>query len=153
MTTRDRSRTTAPAALSLADRLEIAELPARFCHHSDYEEYDRFADLFTDDVVTELVGVGEYRGLDAQVRHARDTATWTSGHAWHIAANLWIEATPDGAAVHYYMLGMLRTGSADSGQVNTTGRMVDHVVRTASGWRIRRRELTMDRPMTPPDLA
>lgn len=153
MTTDEIARTAAASGLSTADRLEIAELPARFCHHSDYGEYEQFADLFTEDVVTELVGVGISVGLDAQIRHARDTDTWTSGHAWHVVANLWIEATPNGAAVHYYMLGMLRTGSADSGQVNTTGRMVDHVVRTPDGWRIRRRELTTDRPTTPPDLV
>ncbi|WTW98344.1 nuclear transport factor 2 family protein [Streptomycetaceae bacterium NBC_01309] len=153
MTTDEIARTAGQSGLSTADRLEIAELPARFCHHSDYGEYEQFADLFADDVVTELVGVGTYVGLDAQIRHARDTDTWTSGHAWHVVTNLWIEATPNGAAVHYYLLGMLRTGSADSGQVNTTGRMVDHVVRTRDGWRIQRRELTMDRPTTPPDLV
>jgi hypothetical protein len=143
----------AAPVLTAAERLEIAELPARFCHHSDYGEYDRFTELFTEDVVTELVGVGSYVGLDAQIRHARDTETWTSGHAWHIVSNLWIEATPDGAAVHYYMLGMMRTGAEDAGRVTTTGRMVDLVVRTPAGWRIRRRRLTLDRPATPPDLV
>lgn len=139
--------------LSALDRLEIAELPARFCHYSDYAEYHEFAEIFTEDVVTALVGVGEYKGLEAQIQHARDTATWTGGHAWHTVTNLWIEATPDGAAVHYYMIGMLRMGAEAGGSVNTTGRFVDHVVRTADGWRIRRREFTMDRPVTPPDLA
>ncbi|MEU0934216.1 nuclear transport factor 2 family protein [Embleya sp. NPDC005971] len=140
-------------ALSAADRLEIAELPARFCHCSDYARYEGFADLFTADVVTTLVGIGEYRGLEAQIRHARDTRTWTQGHAWHVVSNLWIEPTREGAAVHYYMLGMLRTGADDSGRVNTTGRFVDHVTRTPNGWRIRRREFTLDHPTTPPDLA
>ncbi|MDI2129407.1 nuclear transport factor 2 family protein [Yinghuangia seranimata] len=140
-------------ALSATDRLEIASLPARFCHYSDYGVYERFAELFTEDVVTELVGIGEYKGLAEQIRHARDTATWTSGHAWHVVSNLWIEPTPTGAAAHYYLLGMLRTGAEHSGSVNTTGRFVDHVIRTSVGWRIRRRVFAMDRPTVPPDLT
>ncbi|WP_331769630.1 nuclear transport factor 2 family protein (plasmid) [Embleya sp. NBC_00888] len=139
--------------LSVQDRLEIAELPARFCHHSDYAEYDDLVALFTPDVVTTLVGVGEYRGVEAQVRHARDTQTWTGGHVWHTVANLWTEPTAGGAAVHYYLAGMLRTGAEGGVSVNTTGRFVDHVVRTDAGWRINRREFTMDHPQTPPDLA
>lgn len=138
--------------LSVRDRLEIAELPARFCHYSDYADYARFADIFTEDVVTTLVGVGEYQGLEAQIQHARDTEKWTGGQAWHLVANLWIETFADGAALHYYMLGMLRMGAEPGGSVNTSGRFVDHVVRTSAGWRIRRREFTMDRPVTPPDL-
>jgi hypothetical protein len=153
MTATESSRARLPMALSTADRLEIAELPAKFCHFSDYAEYERFSEIFTDDVVTELVGVGEYKGLAAQIRHARDTDTWTAGHAWHVVTNMWMEPNPEGAAVHYYLLGMLRTGTDDSGKVNTTGRFVDHVIRTPGGWRIRRREYTMDRPATPPDLA
>ncbi|MCF2531096.1 nuclear transport factor 2 family protein [Yinghuangia soli] len=139
--------------LSLQDRLEIAELPARFCHYSDYAAYHRFADLFTEDVVTVLVGIGEYVGLQAQIQHARDTEKWTGAQAWHVVANLWIAPTEDGAAVHYYMLGMLRMGADAGGTVNTSGRFVDHVVRTPSGWRIRRREFTLDRPVVPPDMA
>ncbi|WP_436777427.1 nuclear transport factor 2 family protein [Yinghuangia sp. YIM S09857] len=139
--------------LTARDRLEIAELPARFCHFSDYGEYDRFAEVFTEDVVTTLVGVGEYKGLAAQIQHARDTETWTGGKAWHVVANLWIEAEADGAAVHYYMTGMLRMGAEGGGTVNTSGRFVDHVVRTDHGWRIRHREFAMDRPVVPPDLA
>ncbi|MGW0664127.1 nuclear transport factor 2 family protein [Streptodolium elevatio] len=153
MTATSSARSAPPTELSAADRLEIAELPAKFCHFSDYAEYERFSEVFTDDVVTELVGVGEYNGLAAQILHARDTGIWTAGHAWHVVTNMWIRPTPEGAAVHYYMLGMIRTGAGDSGRVNTTGRFVDHVVRTPGGWRIRRREFTMDRPATPPDLA
>ncbi|MCF2533588.1 nuclear transport factor 2 family protein [Yinghuangia soli] len=140
-------------SLSAADRQAIAELPARFCHHSDYAEYERFAELFTEDVVTELIGIGEYQGLEAQIRHARDTAAWTSGHAWHLVANMWIEPTPTGATVRYYLIGMLRMGAEGGGTVNTTGRFVDHVTRTPVGWRIHRREFTMDRPIVPPDLS
>jgi len=139
--------------LSARDRLDIAELPARFCHHSDYAEYDDLAALFTPAVVTHLIGVGEYRGVEAQIRHARDTQTWTGGHVWHIVTNLWIEATPEGAAAHYYLAGMLRTGAEGGVRVNTTGRFVDHVVLTDAGWRIDRRDLTMDDPRMPPDMT
>ncbi|NUS55073.1 MAG: SnoaL-like domain-containing protein, partial [Streptomycetaceae bacterium] len=64
--------------LSVADRLDLAELPAKFCHFSDYGDFAALADLFTADVVTELVGIGVYEGIDALVRHARDTAGWSS---------------------------------------------------------------------------
>jgi hypothetical protein len=140
--------------LSLADRLEIAELPNRFCHFSDYGDYASLADLFTPDVVTELVGIGTYEGIEAQVQHARDTAAWSSGHTWHIVANLWIEPTATGAAAHYYMLGTFNTGAAAGvGALHTSGRFVDHVVRTANGWRINRRVFRMDAPKPPPDLT
>jgi hypothetical protein len=139
--------------LSVADRLDLAELPAKFCHFSDYGDFAALADLFTADVVTELVGIGVYEGIDALVRHARDAAGWSSGHTWHVVANLWIEPTPEGAAVHYYMLGMFNTaGGERAGIAHTSGRFVDHAVRTAAGWRIKRRVFRMDAAKTPPDL-
>ncbi|MGA4544204.1 nuclear transport factor 2 family protein [Uniformispora flossi] len=139
--------------LSVADRLDLAELPAKFCHFSDYGDFAALADLFTEDVVTELVGIGVYEGIDALVQHARDTAGWSSGHTWHVVANLWIEPTSQGAAVHYYMLGMFNTAAGErAGVAHTSGRFVDHAVRTAAGWRINRRVFRMDAAKTPPDL-
>ncbi|GAA4997883.1 hypothetical protein GCM10023205_84420 [Yinghuangia aomiensis] len=139
--------------LSVADRLDLAELPAKFCHFSDYGDYAALADLFTPDVVTELVGIGVYDGIDALVQHARETANWSSGYTWHVVANLWIEPTVSGAAVHYYMLGMFNTAAGErTGVHHTSGRFVDQAIRTTEGWRINRRVFQMDSPKSPPDL-
>ncbi|MGW0662967.1 hypothetical protein [Streptodolium elevatio] len=88
------------------------------------------------------VGAGP---TSVELRHARDTEMWTSGHAWQVVANMWIEPTPEGAAVHYYMLGM--ETSTRWGASWTMWR-----VRTRAG-ASERREFTMDRPATPPDLV
>ena len=139
-------------ALQQADRMEIAELVARFCHFSDYGDWAALETCFTEDVVTCIDGTPQYVGVAAQVGHARNSADWTDGQNRHVALNLWIE--PDGevaARAHYYLLNFVCGRAIGEARIVVSARMTDHVVRSAGGWRIARRELVPDQPFPVPD--
>lgn len=137
--------------LTAEDRLAIGELLARFCHASDYADYDTLAGLFAEDVTTEIVGLGTFPGLEWQVRHARDSASWTDGQNRHAVTNLWIEPEGDGAVAHYFLINLVSGASPGEARLMTTGRFDDHVVRTAAGWLIARRRFTPDQPFVLPE--
>ena len=40
--------------ISTEDRLAIGELVAKFCHYSDYGDWEKLASLYTPDIVTEM---------------------------------------------------------------------------------------------------
>lgn len=142
----------AEARLSAEDRAEIGELLAKFAHCSDYGDWDALASCFTDDVVTSIGGVPRYAGVAAQVEHARRSAEWTAGQNRHLVLNLWIEPTgPASARARYYLLNFVSGTSVGDPKLVVSGRMTDHVVRTAAGWRIQRRELEPDQPFDVPD--
>jgi len=138
--------------LGADDRLAIAELLARFAHCSDFGDWERLRDCFTDDVVTAVDGVPTWVGVAAQVEHARNSAVWTEHQNRHLALNLWIE--PDGAdaaRAHYYLVNFVSGTELGAARIVVTARMTDHVVRRADGWRIARRELAPDQPFVAPD--
>lgn len=131
----NRSRT-----LSADDRIEIEELFARFCHHSDYQEWDALKDLYTADVITEMEGVSvRYVGPDAQVEHARLSAEQTDGKNRHIYFNFVIEERDDAIIAHYFNANINAGAKPMEPKLVVTGRHADTVVKTASGWRISHR--------------
>jgi len=139
-------------SLTALDRLEIGELVAKFCHCSDYGDWDGLATCFTPDVVTSLFGAAAYVGIAAQVAHAGRSAEWTQGQNRHLAMNLWIEAEgPDAARVHYYVVNLAAGTSPGDPKLIVTGRMTDRVVRGPAGWRIARRDFVPDQQFTVPD--
>jgi hypothetical protein len=141
-------------SLTSADRIEIAELVARFAHCSDYGDWAALERCFTADVVTCIAGVPAYAGVAAQVEHARRSAEWTGGQNRHLALNLWIEEDdPDRARARYYLINFVAGKELFEPRIVLSARMTDHVVRTASGWRIARRELDPDQPFAAPDAS
>jgi ketosteroid isomerase-like protein len=139
-------------ALTTSDRIEIAELVARFAHGSDYGDWAALAECFTDDVVTCIAGTPVYVGVAAQVAHARNSAEWTQGQNRHLALNLWIEPHGDDAArARYYLINFVAGKEIGDPKIVVSARMTDHVVRAPAGWRIARRELEPDQPFAVPD--
>ena len=128
------------STLSADDRIEIEELFARFCHHSDYQEWDALRALYTDDVVTEMEGVAaRYAGPEAQVEHARISAEQTGGKNRHIYFNFVIEER-EGAVIAHYFNANINAGNAPmEPKLVITGRHADTVVKTPGGWRIAHR--------------
>jgi len=137
--------------LTADDRFAISELLARFCHASDFADYETLAALYTEDPKMEIVGVGNFDGLEWQVQHARDSAQWTNGQNRHAITNLWIEPEGDGAVAHYFLLNLVAGANVGEAQLVTTGRFEDHVVRTTKGWRIARRRFMPDQPFAMPE--
>jgi hypothetical protein len=139
-------------ALDAIDRLSIGDLVAKFCHCSDYGDWEALATCFTADVVTSIGGVPTYVGVAAQVAHARSSAEWTQRQNRHLALNLWIEPlSADAARAHYYLLNFVTGENPGDPKLVVSARMTDHVERDKSGWRIARRELVPDQPFVVPD--
>ena len=134
-------------ALTTTDRIEIAELIAKFAHFSDYGDWDALATCFTDDVVTSIAGKPAFVGVAAQVTHARNSAEWTQNQNRHLALNLWIEPDGDDAArARYYLINFVAGREIGEPKIVVSARMTDHVVRRGTGWRSARRELQPDQP-------
>jgi ketosteroid isomerase-like protein len=133
------------ARLTVEDRLEIAEVIARFAHYSDYGDWQALRTVFTDDVVTEPQGVPVvFRGVDAQIDHARHSAEQSGGKNRHYYYNLFIEVE-EGEVIARYMFSNVNAGQeVFAAKAVTSGRMRDIVVKTAGGWKISRRVVEFD---------
>jgi hypothetical protein len=137
--------------LTADDRFAISEIVARFCYASDFADYETLATLYTENPKMEIVGVGNFDGMEWQVRHARDSEQWTNGKNRHVITNLWIEPEGDGAVAHYFLLNLMAGTNVGEAQLVTTGRFDDHVVRTPRGWRIAARRFMPDQVFAMPE--
>lgn len=129
--------------LTTDDRLDIAELPARYADALDRLEPHRLRDVFTTDAVWEVVGGGtRLVGLDEIMAFmGRDMHPGA-----HLMTNVYIEAVSvdprdGGPLVHLSSRGVYPVGASDRGNPTGVfyGRYDDDVVHTDSGWRIRHR--------------
>ena len=130
--------------LTADDRLDIAELPARYADALDRLQPDRLHEVFTADAVWEVVGGGiRLVGLD-EIKAFMGRSDVHPGA--HILTNIYIESVADdprdgGPLVHLCSRGVYPVGPSD--RLNPTsvfyGRYDDDVVLTEAGWRIRHR--------------
>jgi 3-phenylpropionate/cinnamic acid dioxygenase small subunit len=120
-------------ALTAADRIELHELAARYCDLLDARDWPGLATVFTEDAVFDLTDVdaGTLEGLDA-IRAFMDGTTHPLAH---LITNIRVL---DGEPVR---LRSRVLAIAEDRRVRS-GTYVDQVVRTAEGWRIRRRDFT-----------
>lgn len=133
------------ARLSVEDRLDIAELVAKFAHYSDYGDYERLSAIYVDDVISMKAGRLEaYSGRDAQVAHARDSAEWTGGKNRHYYYNMLVEGAGDEATISSMFSNVNAGNQLHSAKFVVTGRQIDRVRRTADGWKIAARHVEFD---------
>jgi ketosteroid isomerase-like protein len=129
--------------LSTEDRLEIAELVARYCWAIDQRRWDGFLDLFTDDCrldFGDVMGVFEGRaGLE------RFTTVMTSLDLFmrHYTTNLLLEGDGSEALARSYVLAITGSGA---GRHQATGRYEDRLVKLNGRWRIRERRAVIEMP-------
>ena len=129
--------------LTTDDRLDIAELPARYADALDLLQPQRLRDVFTTDAVWEMVGGTRLVGRE-EIMAFRGRPDGHPGA--HLLTNIYSEAVSEdprdgGPVVHLCSRGVYPVGASD--RRNPTGvfygRYDDDVVRTDSGWRIRHR--------------
>jgi hypothetical protein len=120
--------------ITVAERVEIAELLGRYGRLVDGRDWDALAAIFTADArfdITPLGARGVLEGLPAIQHHMAHAARHPAAH--HIT-NVHVEALRDDCAlVSSMLIAVQHDGSAAS------GRYEDEVVRTPAGLRIRRR--------------
>jgi uncharacterized protein (TIGR02246 family) len=139
------------AALSSADYEEIQNLYAKYTHAFDSGDGQAVANVYTPDGSFSVAGkvMAEGRqGIAASTKpHAEGSA-----HMRHLNANLSIEASPDGAhGVAYVFVTMVQPGKGVN--IINGGMYDDVVVKTAAGWRFKKRNFTPWMPLGPAPAA
>ncbi len=124
-----------------ADRLELHELPGRYGDAIDDRDWDRLDQIFTADAVFDLTDLGAPRlqGLDAIKRYMAEDANHPRTHTM---TNIYVDETAQGATLRFRILALLperRVGTAS---------YYDDVVKTAEGWRVQNRVITLRRRPT-----
>jgi hypothetical protein len=118
--------------LSVADRLEIHELPGRYGDAIDDRNWPALDRVFTPDAVFDLTGVGSRvcTGLDdikgfmeSEAAHPRT----------HLMTNVYIDVDASGVHLRSRIVALLRQGRVG------TASYYDTLVRTPQGWRIAHR--------------
>lgn len=125
---------------AVADRIEIADLFARFARLLDEKRWADAHTVFADDVAVHSPRGGELRGIDNVVDFMRKSEV-EGQQAQHLTTDLLAEIDGDEAAVSAYSLVFYyRDGQAP----HFTGglRMGGIAVRTPAGWRFREQRIT-----------
>jgi hypothetical protein len=141
------SQGTAPA-LSALDRIEIEQLAIRYTYGLDTvaDNGYMYADVFTPD--GEFVGrqVPLTQGREALARVARSVRKGNQMYVRHFITNHVIEPAPEGATGTVYLM-VVDVEEGQPSSIYIGGQYRDLYVKTADGWRIKRRDA---RAMGPP---
>lgn len=122
------------------DRQDISDVLVRYGTGIDRRDWPLFRTVFTDDCVLDYGEIGHWHGVDAVVDFmvaAHDMA----GHTLHRVTNQAVSIDGDTATAQAYVDALIMSQDNTSG-VNAAGFYDDELVRTDTGWRIRRRRFT-----------
>ena len=124
--------------INIADRLELHELPGRYGDAIDDRNWDRLREIFTDDAVFDLTGVGARRleGIDDIVHFMNVEA---SHPKTHMMTNIYVDEQDENVIMNFRIVALLVKGL-----VGTTS-YYDRVVKTDQGWRVQHRECMIHR--------
>ena len=126
-------------ALTVADRLELHELPGRYGDTIDDRAWERLSTIFTDDAVFDLTDLGAPR-LDGLAEITRFMDEDAAHPRTHMMTNIYADEGEDGSVKLFFrivaLLGQGRTGTAS---------YYDDVVKTEDGWRVQHRVVTLQR--------
>ena len=124
--------------IDIADRLELHELPGRYGDAIDDRNWDRLRDIFTDDAVFDLTGVGARRleGIDDIVHFMNIEA---SHPKTHMMTNIYVDEHEETVTMNFRIVALLGKGLVG------TASYYDRVVKTDHGWRVQHRECMIHR--------
>ncbi len=138
---------------SVADRLAIAEVVAKYAYHWDSKDAKGFADLFTEDAVLERWASGKpvsdsrLEGRQAILTYAKEAhqgrlADKQTRH--HMSNLVFIELTKDTARTENMVLVTHQIEADAAAYINNSGIYRNTWRRTDQGWKIARRVLFID---------
>lgn len=131
----------ATAADPLRDRLEIAELLARYANALDERDWKRLASCFTEDAVGDYGTIGRLDGYAAIEKLCRTTLEPLDA-SQHLIGSIEIELSGDTARSRCALQAQHTSRGCEGGDHFTIGgSYLDELVRAHAGWRIRKREL------------
>lgn len=125
----------------LADRLDIADVLARYCDALDQRRWELLTEVFTSDASADYGSVGTPAGVEAittAIRRTIDDLDATQ----HLIGNLQVQVHGDTATAQCYLISQhVRSAQPGGEEYLLGGRYVDELARTADGWRITFRRL------------
>lgn len=128
--------------LSVQDRLDIADVLARYCLALDDRDWGMLVRVFTEDAVAEYARVGVSRGLDAITATVRSSLEPLDASQHCIGTSL-VEAGAEGTVGRTYLVAQHIVHGMPGGDTFTVaGTYTDRFVRAPDGWRIRHRQLS-----------
>jgi len=125
-----------------ADRLELHELPGRYGDAIDDRDWPGLARIFTADASFDLTDLGGpkltnlaeiQRYMDTEAQHPRT----------HLMTNIYVDETANGVKLSFRIVALLGQGKVG------TASYYDDVVKTAAGWRVKDRVITLRRRLRP----
>ena len=124
--------------INIADRLELHELPGRYGDAIDDRNWDRLREIFTDDAVFDLTGVGARRleGIDDIVHFMNVEA---SHPKTHMMTNIYVDEQDENVIMNFRIVALLGKGLVG------TASYYDRVAKTDQGWRVQHRECMIHR--------
>ena len=124
--------------MDLADRVELHELPGRYGDAIDDRDWPRLGRIFTDDATFDLTDLGgpKLSGL-AEIQRYMDTEA--QHPQTHMMTNIYVDETPGGPKLYFRIVALRK------GQSVGTASYYDDVVKTADGWRVKDRVITLRR--------
>ncbi len=127
----------AGALLSVADRLELHELPGRYGDAVDDRDWQALDDIFTDDAIFEVRGLVTMRGLDDIKRYMAEQGQHPLGH---LMCNIHAGVDEGGVRLFFRIVAPVsRGGQPGNGYPIHFGSYYDWLVKTSQGWRVSRR--------------
>jgi 3-phenylpropionate/cinnamic acid dioxygenase small subunit len=127
-----------------ADRDDIRQVLARYCHLLDGRKIDAWSELFTEDCALEIAGMRRFEGREGVLAFAAGLpAPDGPSPSRHYIANELIEVDGDHATAECYLLLLsVEPQLALSG----AGRYVDRLRRDDDQWRLEERIIHLERP-------
>ena len=124
--------------IDVAARLELHELPGRYGDAIDDRNWDRLREVFTEDAVFDLTGVGMRRleGIEDIVQFMNVDAQHPKTH---MMTNIYVNTQDDTVTMNFRLVALLGKGLVG------TASYYDHVIKTEDGWRVKHRECMIHR--------
>ena len=124
--------------IDVAARLELHELPGRYGDAIDDRNWDRLREVFTEDAVFDLTGVGMRRleGIEDIVQFMNVDAQHPKTH---MMTNIYVNTQDDTVTMNFRLVALLGKGLVG------TASYYAHVIKTEDGWRVKHRECMIHR--------
>lgn len=129
---------------TVIDKQAIYDLQVRYSLALDRHDYDELDTVFSPDVVADYAHAGQHTSVE-QVKEACRLALDELDSSHHQNGNHWAEVDGDTAnAGCYFRVHLHRANAAEGDYYRMGGRYEDTLRRTAAGWRIYHRVITID---------
>ncbi|WP_010125933.1 nuclear transport factor 2 family protein [Sphingomonas sp. KC8] len=125
----------------VADRLEINELLARYCHALDQKDWPAFHAVFTDDATLDFTAFGGPKGTAGELEAFLAPVLDSLIASQHMVSTVIVDIDGDQAKARSAAIVPMTALAADGGEQTSLSGLwyEDQLVRTSAGWRIRYR--------------